>query len=801
MFLIYLLDAAGLAFTLLALALLAAGGYLLAVRVLGEEARRDVLALAIASLLAMTAEALAVSLLLGATGHLDFRLALLLQTLLVAGLALTARRARNAAATTAAAPPAAGEVPAGGSPPPLASLARRTWARLREHPALSLITAHAVGSEALRGLLRPPLSFDSLMYHLLLTANWLQEGNLKVLNGNYPLNDYGYVTANGSLWFWWWMAPSHSELYVNLACLPQWLLLGLAAGGIARQLGARRNWPLASFLVLLTPVVVRFVATQYVDIFLAAALLGACFFFMRWLERPYWGYAALAGAGCGLAGGTKILGLPYIAALAAAVLVLVPQDGDRRPSRAILARAAAWAVCGAAALAAFVGLRDLIGVPYATLLALGLVVLAPLAGGRWRLRVPQLALTLLLTVALGSYFYLRNIALGAGPVALSCEGRTAGGAVRGPTDIANLGTAGNPVQAPPPRALPMLPRRESVLDLWATVGREQVLDSFLGITRPQSVELGFGPQSFLLLLAFLALPFGVAAPHRRLALLVVSQAGFELLFWLTVPYAANLALFANLRYLIPAAGLAFAGGIAVAEQRGMSDLWMRGLAIALACQGLLQLHAEMPRGVRLALAACDLAALALGMSAALRATVRRRPRLLAAAALVAALIAAPFWARFRVADRSRALTHEWTAHQTSTFVFTSAWRWLGEHGGNGTVAVIASPATYFVYPAMGPYLERKARYINVNAANYDAPHRYRFCNPRVDPSFPAWIENLIRADVRWLLVSRYPEFNWPGERIWAEDHPELFALRFSDNSNLLYEFHPAPLIPWRTAHP
>src|ERR1700732_4525174 len=54
-----LLAGMGLALTLLTLGRLAVGGYLLALRLLGAEARRDPLALAIAALLAATAEALA----------------------------------------------------------------------------------------------------------------------------------------------------------------------------------------------------------------------------------------------------------------------------------------------------------------------------------------------------------------------------------------------------------------------------------------------------------------------------------------------------------------------------------------------------------------------------------------------------------------------------------------------------------------------------------------------------------------------------------------------------------------------
>jgi hypothetical protein len=723
--------AMGLALTLLALALLAAGGYLLALRLLGEEARRDALALAIATLLAATAEALAIGLALGICGWLRIEWALAAQTLLVA---LLARRGRADGAASDLWQPAR-------------HAARRTWERLRSHPALGVLTVHAVGSEALRGLLRPPLSWDSLMYHLLLTATWLQQHDLAPVFGAYPINDYGYVPANGSIWFWWWMAPSHSELYVNLASLPHWALLGLAVGGIARQLGARRHWPLASFLVLLTPVVVRFAATQYVDVFLAAVLLAGGFFLVRWMERPRLADAVLAGAGCGLACGAKLLGVPYAAALAAAAIVLAPRD--------------------------------------------------PRTPGSWlRSRVPQLAAALLVAAALGSFFYLRNMALGAGPLALVCEGREGKTAAPAPPPTAGQTAPGAALGTPPPpeppanarvRLLPALPRRESVADRWSTFGRRQILDAFLGITRPQSVELGIGPQAFVLLLAALALPFAAAAERRRVALLAVSQIGFELLFWLVVPFAANLHIFANIRYLVPAAGLAFAGGVAIAEQRAMSEAWLRGIALALACQSMLQLHAEMPRGVRMTAAVVDLAAVSLGLSAGLRSFARRRAGALAAAALVLALLGAPPLARFRTADRQRALASEWAAHASATHWFAGGWGWLDAYGGAGTVAVVGSPGTYFVYPAMGPYLQRRAIYVNINSANYGEALRYPDCNPRVDPSPQAWLDNLAAARVRWLLIDRFREFELPIEARWAAARPDRFALRYDDGNSAIFE--------------
>ncbi|HEV7786158.1 MAG TPA: hypothetical protein VGQ28_12520, partial [Thermoanaerobaculia bacterium] len=236
------LDLIGAALTLVTLGFLLLGGYLAALRLLGNgPAGRDPLAIAIASLLLMTTEAVGIGLLLGGLGVLRFDFALALQAGLTLLLLLGFRKAP----------------PPGGVGGPARAIAGRSWAILREHPALSLLSLHAVGSEALRGLFRPPLAWDSLMYHLLLAGTWLRDRNLVPVYGNVPINYFGYVPANGSVWFWWWMAPSHSELYVNLAALPHWVLLGLAVGGVARCLGAGRHWPLATFLVLLIPTVIR----------------------------------------------------------------------------------------------------------------------------------------------------------------------------------------------------------------------------------------------------------------------------------------------------------------------------------------------------------------------------------------------------------------------------------------------------------------------------------------------------------------------------------------------------------------
>ena len=559
------------------------------------------------------------------------------------------------------------------------------------------------------------------MYHLTLTAHWVQQHDLAPVFGAYPMSYYGYVPADGSVWLWWWMAPAHGELYANLAFLPQWALLVLGAGAVARRLGARRSWPLAGFLVGMTPTVVRFAATQYVDIATAACLLAATAFGLRWLRRADPGDAALAGMGLGLAAGTKVLGLLYGGALAAALLLL-----------------ALWRPA-------------------------------------FRRRTAQMALALTLALALGGFFYLRNVAHGVGPLALACEG----------------------VPHRPTPGLPRLPRPNSVAALPHRMLVEgQLLRAFLGTVDVQSpfVDLGLGPQAFLVLFAVPAL-FLLPPGRRREGAVVASQILFEVAVWTTIPYAASGHVLANVRYLLPAVGLAFASGVAAAESRleegAGAPLGL--LALVLLAQDVLQLHTTIPDGLRPAIAAADVLAAALLLSPALRQRLRRHAPWLLTGAGVAVLAAVPSFARFRTADRARAFTEEYTAHFVTTARYAGAWDWLDRNGGSGTVDVVSSPDTFFVYPAMGPRLERRAAYVNVNARDLHEAAAYPLCQPRADFSEDAWLVNLRRENVRWLHLSRTPPFPFPREDEWARAHPELFVERYSDPNNRVYELQRSPL--------
>ena len=159
------------------------------------------------------------------------------------------------------------------------------------------------GSEALRGLLRPPLSWDSLMYHLLLSGTWLRDQNLNPVFATSRTTTTATCRPTAPSGFCWWMCAVAQRVLINLATLPHWCCSGSPPAGspagsapaatgrsprpdpVDADRGALRRRP-------------------YVDIFVGAVLLSAL---LRPALDPRGGLGAviLAGASCGLAAGTK----------------------------------------------------------------------------------------------------------------------------------------------------------------------------------------------------------------------------------------------------------------------------------------------------------------------------------------------------------------------------------------------------------------------------------------------------------------------------------------------------------------
>ena len=130
-----------------------------------------------------------------------------------------------------------------------------------------------------------------------------------------------------------------------------------------------------------------------------------------------------------------------------------------------------------------------------------------------------------------------------------------------------------------------------------------------------------------------------------------------------------------------------------------------------------------------------------------------------------------------------------TVHDTKARLLARAWGWLDRHAGSGAVATVGSP---FPYAPMGPDLERDALFVAVDHAARPLASDYPRCRPRDDADREAWLRNLERRRIRWLMVTRAtPRTAFPLEAGWATSLPQRFARRYGDAHSVIFELRPS----------
>jgi hypothetical protein len=232
-----------------------------------------------------------------------------------------------------------------GTGPPVGELVRRTAGDVRALglPAVLLAVAllGALAFQAARGLLLPPLSWDSLTYHLTIAARWVQDGGYSPLPFPDALWDYGHYPHGGELVTAFLLLPFHGDLLANLAAFP---FLGLAAAAtfaLAREAGAGpRDAGLAAAVVMVSPPLFAYLTTQYVDLQVTAESLAAVLFLVRSLRARATGDTVLAFAAVGLAFGTKQSAVLLTAPAVAALLLTVRGRSWAQVAAALLVLAA-----------------------------------------------------------------------------------------------------------------------------------------------------------------------------------------------------------------------------------------------------------------------------------------------------------------------------------------------------------------------------------------------------------------------------------------------------------------------------
>jgi hypothetical protein len=575
---------------------------------------------------------------------------------------------------------------------------------LRDDPvnaALAGLYAVAGITLAERGLGLPPLAWDALQYHLPFVAEWIQTGSLAPLYHPHAVFQ-SYFPATGEIAFWAVAAPFGNDLFVGVANLPLLALQGLAIYRTAVRAGAPpAHARLAPALVLVTPCVARLAPAAYVEPAFGAALLCAVAFLLDYRAQRRPADLALCLAALGILVGIKYTGLLYGLPVGLAAL------------------AYAWRTPGKRAL--------LVGLPL---------------------------------LALGAYWYWRNLWLTGHPFYPSpvrIFGLEIFSGIAKPLGAARLGHDVTILSALP--------------DLLAS---GELTRALLGVSHPDRFELGIGPK--LVPLAVLALVSALrlrSCPDLRLPVLLLLLFA---LFFATTPLWILHWLYINVRFAAPALAMAAVAAVTTLSAFGVAPRWaalLSGLCIA---PDLFSLKIHLSDGFRVA------ALLAAGAGAVWmlvsRAVVRPWvPRIAVAALSVLAILGGYAVHAHREDVRSSSLATEWELYRTSASLYARGWAALERALPPGR-ARIAHAGFAFVYPLYGPRLDRRVLYIDVNARAGGAIHAYPEARFRADPDERAWLANLKRARVEWLVV-HHPDPGvpgpWPIEARWADARPDRFA--------------------------
>ena len=202
---------------------------------------------------------------------------------------------------------------ASGFPPEHRALRERLSWRGTAGPFI--VTGGIVGLDTVLALPAPPTSWDAMAYHLFLPARWLEEGRIFHIPTVFFDNVAAYAPQNGALLHAWQMAISGSDATTTAAQGLMMLFGAVALYRLALELGVRRH--AAAFMAPLATLLVparHWAYTANVDVYWAAFFIGSVYWTFVYLRRGEPTSAIAAGLAAGLAAGTKTAGLVLAAA-------------------------------------------------------------------------------------------------------------------------------------------------------------------------------------------------------------------------------------------------------------------------------------------------------------------------------------------------------------------------------------------------------------------------------------------------------------------------------------------------------
>ena len=183
----------------------------------------------------------------------------------------------------------------------------------------------------LRGFVFPVETVsDGPIYHLFFAIRWWKSGHMQLVPTPFGELAATYFPANGDVWLCWLVVGSGSELPAKVGQWP-FLLLGAAAiYGLGRLVGAGRSaaiFPAALWTSV--PAVLAFSPVANVDLIFTAFYLIAVYFLLEYWRECRTETLALAALACGVAIGTKAVGLVLVVPVVLFALVAAIRGHNR----------------------------------------------------------------------------------------------------------------------------------------------------------------------------------------------------------------------------------------------------------------------------------------------------------------------------------------------------------------------------------------------------------------------------------------------------------------------------------------
>ncbi len=224
----------------------------------------------------------------------------------------------------------------------LRELAARAREVLRQPWCAVALAALALPAavQLLRATVRPPLAWDSLVYHLFKAGRWVQTGHWPIERSVEIMDGSALYPPGGEVIWAWAMLATRDARFIGLAGIGIWLLCGLAFILCLRAVQLDRARAVTGAVVLLlVPAISLTCSAAYVDNTLLFFFLMSAAFLVRFASHGRPVDALYAGLALANAASVKHSGLAIAAVGGSMVLVVALFRGG--PRRNVLA---SWAL-------------------------------------------------------------------------------------------------------------------------------------------------------------------------------------------------------------------------------------------------------------------------------------------------------------------------------------------------------------------------------------------------------------------------------------------------------------------------